>query len=85
MLIFMRIRGDVRHANSHPFGTATDGPEFQWDDWEPASASRCWSDPTPSQTWQPDVDVPLDADLTEDSLVWAAPRDPSGRLRATRR
>jgi hypothetical protein len=85
MLIVMRIRGDVRHANSHPFGTASDAPEFQWDDWEPRS-EPVLADPTPSQMWQPDVDVPLDTDLTEDSLVWAAPRDPpddSGPLDAS--
>ena len=33
MLVFMRIRGDVRHANTHPFGDESD-PSFQWDEWD---------------------------------------------------
>lgn len=80
MLVFMRIRGDVRHANTHPFGSETDPNSFQWDDWvqrpEPAVV-----DPTPSQLWESDLDDPRDdaldqplaADLTADSLTWAAP------------
>ncbi len=60
MLIVMRIRGDVRHANSHPFGSSSDSPEFQWDDWEPR-AEPVLADPTPSQMWQPDIDLPLEA------------------------
>ena len=74
MLIVMRIRGDVRHANTHPFGNASEAPEFQWDDWEPRS-EPVLADPTPSQMWQPDVDLPLERGLTADSLLWAPPTD----------
>ena len=75
MLIFMRIRGDVRHANTHPFGTAPNATDFQWDDWEPRPEEPMLVDPTPSQMWRPDVDLPLEPDLTADSLVWAPPTD----------
>ncbi len=75
MLIFMRIRGDVRHANTHPFGNAPNAADFQWEDWEPRAEELMLADPTPSQMWRPDVDLPLDADLTADSLVWAPPTD----------
>ena len=42
MLIFMRVRGDVRHANAHPFGASSDSSEFEWDDWEGQTRSRLW-------------------------------------------
>jgi hypothetical protein len=75
MLIFMRIRGDVRHANTHPFGTTPNATDFQWDDWEPRPEEPMQADPTPSQMWRPDVDLPLEPGLTADSLVWAPPTD----------
>ena len=35
LLIFMRIRGDVRHANTHPFGSAIGWHRCsRWDDWD---------------------------------------------------
>jgi hypothetical protein len=99
LLIFMRIRGDVRHANTHPFGNNPDATEFQWDDWEPR-IEPVLADPTPSQMWQPGLgdpldepldvpaDVPLDVGLTADSMIWAPPTEPpddSGPLGITPR
>jgi hypothetical protein len=63
-LIFMRIRGDVRHANAHPFGNTPGAGDFEWDDWE-VDPEPAMVDPTPSEAWQPD--------LAADSLVWAPP------------
>jgi len=73
MLIFMRIRGDVRHANTHPFGSETDGIGPLWDDWDDDEEV---ADPTPSQRWQPDIDDSLESDLDAESLVWASPAEP---------
>jgi hypothetical protein len=74
MLIFMRVRGDVRHANTHPFGSEVDGVGSAWDDWDDDEEL---ADPTPSQRWQPDVDDPMESDLDAESLVWASPPEPS--------
>jgi hypothetical protein len=77
MLIFMRVRGDVRHANTHPFGAGSEG--FEWDEWDAGSDDAMMIvDPTPSQPWHADVDDPLEADLSAESLVWASPPDPRG-------
>jgi hypothetical protein len=70
----MRIRGDVRHANTHPFGSETDGMGPLWDDWDDDDEVV---DPTPSQRWQPDIDDPLQSDLDAESLVWASSAEPS--------
>jgi len=75
LLIFMRIRGDVRHANTHPFGSATDGVVSGWHDWDPPYEGAL-TDPTPSEPWDPDADDPLEADLDPNSLVWASPTGP---------
>ena len=75
-LIFMRIRGDVQHANTHPFGAESDPNEFQWDEWDSNTDDTMMIDPTPSQLWQPDIDDPLEADLSAESLVWASPTEP---------
>ncbi len=75
MLIVMRIRGDVRHANAHPFGNESDPIAFPWDEWDPTS-DELLVDPTPSQQWQVETDDPLDADLDAESLVWAPPAEP---------
>ncbi len=72
LLIFMRIRGDVRHTNSHPFGNVPDPAEFQWDDWHPGTDAAA-IDPTPSELWRLGADDPLETDLSADSLVWASP------------
>ncbi len=74
MLIVMRIRGDVRHANAHPFGNESDPIAFPWDEWDPTS-DELLVDPTPSQQWQVETDDPLDADLDAESLVWAPPAE----------
>jgi hypothetical protein len=87
-LIFLRFRGDVRHANTHPFASAGDGfdDEFgefadhtddhdrNWDDWgfPPSSAPV---DPTPAELWRLGVDDPLDAPLTSQPVHWAPPAD----------
>ncbi len=72
MLIYMRIRGDVRHANTHPFGAGSEG--FEWDEWDAGSDEAMMIvDPTPSQPWHADVDDPLETDLSAESLVWASP------------
>jgi hypothetical protein len=63
-LIFMRIRGDVRHANAHPFGNTSGAGDFEWDDWE-VDPEPAMVDPTPSEAWQPDP--------ASDLLVWAPP------------
>ncbi|MGZ4771307.1 MAG: hypothetical protein ACXV3B_01370, partial [Ilumatobacteraceae bacterium] len=72
MLIVMRVRGDVRHANTHPFGSASGTTDFEWDDWE-AGPEPIIADPTPSEPWQPDLAVPLEENLSADSLAWAPP------------
>ncbi len=82
LLIFMRIRGDVRHANAHPFGNESDPEAFQWDEWVSTADETMMIDPTPSEQWRPEIGDPLDADLDAESLVWAPPTDPpddSGR------
>jgi hypothetical protein len=73
LLIFMRIRGDVQHANTHPFGNESD-PDGSWDNWD-SQNDELLVDPTPSDRWHPDFDDPLDSDLDAESLVWAAPTD----------
>ncbi|MEP7113934.1 MAG: hypothetical protein ABI862_11760, partial [Ilumatobacteraceae bacterium] len=73
LLIFMRIRGDVRHANTHPFGNESDS--FQWDEWESNTDDFAIIDPTPTSLWQPDPEDPLESDLNTESLVWASPTD----------
>jgi hypothetical protein len=75
LLIFMRIRGDVQHANTHPFGSESEPTAFPWDDWD-APSDEVLVDPTPSDRWQADADDPLEPDLDADSLVWAAPTEP---------
>jgi hypothetical protein len=85
-LIFMRIRGDVRHANTHPFGSESDPTTgFPWDEWEP-DESEMLVDPTPSALWESDLDDnPLEVDLRAETLVWAPPTeapDDSGPLDA---
>jgi hypothetical protein len=74
MLIVMRIRGDVRHANAHPFGNESEPIPFPWEDWD-SSSEELLVDPTPSEQWQPAADDPLDADLDAESLVWAPPAE----------
>ena len=74
LLIFMRFRGDVRHANTHPFGAESDPYAFQWDDWE--TPDDTLMDPTPSELWRADTDDPLESDLDEKPLVWASPSEP---------
>jgi hypothetical protein len=74
LLIYMRIRGDVRHANTHPFGNESDGTTYEWEDWDPTDAILV--DPTPSEPselWGPDADEPLEQGLDAESLVWASP------------
>jgi hypothetical protein len=75
-LIFMRIRGDVRHANTHPFGSESDPTTgFPWDEWEP-DESEMLVDPTPSALWEPDLyDNPLEVGFSAETLVWAPPTD----------
>ncbi len=80
LLIFMRIRGDVRHANTHPFGSESDPDEFQWDDWETPDDTML-IDPTPSQLWRGDPDDPLESDLDGEALVWASPTEPPADTR----
>jgi hypothetical protein len=75
MLIFMRIRGDVRHANTHPFGSS-DSSGFEWDEWDSGTDEALLIDPTPPEPWHADIDDPLEADLSAESLVWASPTDP---------
>jgi hypothetical protein len=72
LLIFMRIRGDVRHANTHPFGSETEGTISGWYEWE-STSNGALVDPTPSQPWGPDLEDPLESDLDTNALVWAAP------------
>ena len=72
MLIVLRVRGDVRHANAHPFGSTPGATEFEWDDWE-SDPEPIIADPTPSEPWEPDLVVPLETDLAADSLTWAPP------------
>jgi 6-pyruvoyl-tetrahydropterin synthase related domain len=74
-LVFMRYRGDVRHANTHPFGNESGSGEFQWDEWDAgADETMMVVDPTPSDVWRPDSDDdPLESDLNAESLVWASP------------
>jgi hypothetical protein len=72
MLIFMRVRGDVRHANAHPFGASSDSSEFEWDDWE-ADPEPLMADPTPPESWRPDLDDSLESELEAEPLVWAPP------------
>jgi hypothetical protein len=81
-LIYMRIRGDVRHANTHPFGNEADDG-FRWDDWESsADDTAMLVDPTPSELWLPVHEGdPLEPDLSADSLVWASPPDRSTQRR----
>jgi 6-pyruvoyl-tetrahydropterin synthase related domain len=74
LLIFMRIRGDVKHANTHPFGNDPDLEGTGWDDWDSPSGELI--DPTPPDPWNPDLDDPLEVDLDAKSLVWASPADP---------
>jgi hypothetical protein len=74
MLIFMRIRGDVRHANTHPFGDSDS--RFEWDEWDAGSEEALMIDPTPPEPWHADIDDPLEADLNAESLVWASPSEP---------
>jgi len=68
LLIFMRFRGDVRHANTHPFGSNTGPTEFLWDDWEPPSEEML-VDPTPPDLLRPDPEDSLEAE----SSHWEAP------------
>ena len=74
MLIFMRIRGDVRHANTHPFGNETDSTMSPWDEWD-SPAETAMVDPTPSEPWGLDAEEPLEPGLDPNSLVWASPTD----------
>ncbi|MEO7369875.1 MAG: hypothetical protein ABIZ69_03375, partial [Ilumatobacteraceae bacterium] len=75
LLVFMRIRGDVKHANTHPFGNESGASSFPWEDWD-SQPDELMIDPTPTDSWRPDVDDPLDDDLDAASLVWAAPSEP---------
>ena len=75
LLVFMRIRGDVRHANIHPFGSESDPNAFQWDEWETPDDSML-IDPTPSELWRADTEDPLESDLDREALVWASPTEP---------
>ena len=72
MLIFMRIRGDVRHANTHPFG-GMDSSGSVWDEWDGGSDDALMIDPTPPEPWHADIDDPLEEDLSAESLIWASP------------
>ena len=74
LLIFMRIRGDVQHANTHPFGNESD-PDGLGGTTGIHGATSVLVDPTPSDRWHPDFDDPLDSNLDAESLVWAAPTD----------
>jgi hypothetical protein len=75
MLIVMRIRGDVRHANAHPFGNESQPIAFPWEEWD-SSSDELLVDPTPSEQWGTETDDPLDTDLDAESLVWAPPAEP---------
>ena len=90
-LILLRIRGDVRHANAHPFGQITEPADFEWEEWE--ADPEAIADPTPTEGWEVDdgVDgdgVDLDAPLTDENVIWAPPdpevpadtRPPDGNL-----
>jgi len=72
-LIFMRIRGDVRHANTHPFGSESDGIGAPWDAFDGDDEV---ADAAPSQRWQPGTEDSLESDLDAESLVWASPAEP---------
>lgn len=73
-LIFMRVRGDVRHANTHPFGgDPSSAADFEWEEWEADPEAM---DPTPTEPWDvrdtEDLDDPLD-DASPDDMRWAPP------------
>jgi hypothetical protein len=72
MLIVMRVRGDVRHANTHPFGAVSGGSDFEWDDWE-VDPEPVTADPTPPESWRPDLDDSLESDPAAESRSWAPP------------
>ena len=74
LLIFMRIRGDVRHADTHPFGSEARPHGRRWD--ELGRRPTMVVDPTPSQRWQPDVDDPLVSrtSMTESAGLGCHPR-----------
>jgi hypothetical protein len=85
MLIFMRVRGDVQHANAHPFAARPEPAEFEWEDWETDPESL---DPTPPEPWDPDADdlddidavdaldepPPRPASAPDPTLLWAPPK-----------
>jgi hypothetical protein len=73
MLIVLRFRGDVTHANSHPFGDEPDGAaEFSWDSWEQQSDDTL-VDPTPSDLLRREAAGLPDADVERESVE----RDPT--------
>ena len=74
LLIFMRFRGDVQHANTHPFGNEADPEGSSWDNWD-SQTDDLSIDPTPSDRWHPAFDEPLDSNLDAKSVVWAVPSD----------
>jgi hypothetical protein len=90
-LILLRIRGDVRHANAHPFGQVFEPAGFEWEEWE--ADPDAIVDPTPTEAWEADDEidddvVDLDAPLSDESVIWAPPdaavpadtRPPDGSL-----
>lgn len=71
-LIFMRVRGDVRHANTHPFGQVSEAADFEWEEWE--ADPEAIADPTPTEAWDVDGgELELDAPLDQGTVIWAPP------------
>jgi 6-pyruvoyl-tetrahydropterin synthase related domain len=77
-LVFLRFRGDVRHANTHPFGGSREGADPEWDDWWPEGST----DPTPPEPWPLSWGEPLASDEAIDPLMWASPTEISGEVPA---
>ena len=88
LLIFMRIRGDVRHANTHPFGSASDSSTASSGTTGTSRHRRAvLVDPTPSEPMACRHRRPAGQPISiAESLVWASPTATSaGRLRPSRR
>ena len=86
LLIFMRIRGDVQHANTHPFGSESDPRSVPWDDWDCTIATRCSSIRRHPDAMATRLRRPARAPISMQNR-WSGLHRPSrpGRLRPARR
>ncbi len=74
MLVFWRVRGDVRHRNTHPFLTAAEGAH---DDWTPTDA---WAaEPFGDGTFDP---AQFEPDRSDASALDEAEPDEAGSVEA---